>query len=257
MTSPTTSSKASEPLPLATTTWGDGPRRLLLLHGIGSNAAGWWRLGPDVAEAGYQVVAADLRGHGLSPHSADMRLASHAADVVGLGAWDVVVGHSLGGTVAVLAAASHPEWVDRLVLLDPALASAAVPRAEIEEWLLAPWVGPITAESVARTNPGWHPEDARIKSESLHQTSPDVIRAIVGDMVEVDVVSPLTRLTTPTVILGSDPEMGAIVPVALGEWLDAEHGHLTFRWFRGWEHSPHRQPERYTEVLAALLEAAA
>ena len=42
--------------------FGDGDRRMLLIHGILSNADGWWRLGPDLTAAGYAVTAPDLIG---------------------------------------------------------------------------------------------------------------------------------------------------------------------------------------------------
>ena len=65
---------------LATTTWGDGHRRALFLHGISSNAAGWWRLGPDLAALGFTVVAPDLRGHGETGRAADYLLESYRDD---------------------------------------------------------------------------------------------------------------------------------------------------------------------------------
>ena len=52
-------------IPFHTLVWGalDAPP-LLLLHGITSLAATWWRVGPAIAAAGFRVVAPDLPGHG-------------------------------------------------------------------------------------------------------------------------------------------------------------------------------------------------
>ena len=59
---------------LAVRTFGDGGGSVLLLHGLGSNSNGWWRVGPALAEAGYRVTAPDLRGHRESDHVDDYSL---------------------------------------------------------------------------------------------------------------------------------------------------------------------------------------
>ena len=95
--------------------WGDpAARPLLLIHGVTSSAATWWRVGPALAASGRRVVAVDLPGHGrtgqwLGHH----RFRDNAADVAaciraaGLETPDLqVVGHSWGAmTAAALPAA--------------------------------------------------------------------------------------------------------------------------------------------------------
>jgi pimeloyl-ACP methyl ester carboxylesterase len=83
---------------------GAGKPLLLMLHGLGANATVWQRLRP-IVEARWRGrwLAPDLRGHGRSGHAAPYGMAMHAADVAGLldGEEDiVVVGHSMGGGVA-------------------------------------------------------------------------------------------------------------------------------------------------------------
>lgn len=95
---------------------------VVLLHGLfgdGDNLGALARhLAPD-----YQVVLADLRNHGQSPHCDSMSLSEMAADVValqdhlGLPA-TAVVGHSLGGKVAMQMALTYPASVSRLVVAD-------------------------------------------------------------------------------------------------------------------------------------------
>lgn len=84
---------------------GSGGPVLVMLHGIGANAAVWNRMLP-VAERRWpgRRVAADLRGHGRSAHAPPYGYAGFAADVANAigGADDelVLLGHSMGGVVA-------------------------------------------------------------------------------------------------------------------------------------------------------------
>ncbi|NYE37395.1 pimeloyl-ACP methyl ester carboxylesterase [Nocardioides cavernae] len=87
---------------LATEQHGAGPRQVALVHGLGSSGALWRGLTERiVAAGGTTVTTVDLRGHGRSDRSDDYGLRAFADDLVeslpaGL---DLVVGHSLGGTV--------------------------------------------------------------------------------------------------------------------------------------------------------------
>ena len=106
---------------------GDGPL-VVLLHGFPEFWYGWRQQIAPLVEAGFRVVAPDLRGYNLSskPEGYDAFTADKlAADIRGLirelGAESaMVVGHDWGGTVAWTLAANHPEIVDRLVILNAA-----------------------------------------------------------------------------------------------------------------------------------------
>ena len=84
---------------------GSGGPVLVMLHGIGANAAVWNRMLP-VVERRWpgRWIAADLRGHGRSAHAPPYGYAGFAADVAGaIGSPDeapVLLGHSMGGVVA-------------------------------------------------------------------------------------------------------------------------------------------------------------
>lgn len=85
---------------------GSGAPVLLLLHGLGANAAVWERLRPLLAARWKgRWLAPDLRGHGRSPPAEHYSLGAHAADVAALldpGEEVVVLGHSMGGAVAMV-----------------------------------------------------------------------------------------------------------------------------------------------------------
>ena len=101
---------------------GAGPL-VLLLHGFPEFWWSWREQIPVLADAGFRVVAADLRGYGASdkpPRGYDAF--TLAADVAGmvraLGERDaVIVGHDWGGFLAWAVAALHPEVVRRVAVL--------------------------------------------------------------------------------------------------------------------------------------------
>jgi pimeloyl-ACP methyl ester carboxylesterase len=78
---------------------------LLLLHGLGSNGAVWDRMVRALAGRWKgRILIPDLRGHGRSDRASDYALGRHAADVAGLLAATEpvsIVGHSMGGAIAV------------------------------------------------------------------------------------------------------------------------------------------------------------
>jgi len=104
---------------------GEGPL-VLLLHGFPQFWWTWRSQLVTLAEAGYRVVAPDLRGYGASdkpPRGYDLPTlsADMAALVRALGEQDaVVVGHDWGGLLAWTMAALHPRSVRRLVVLSMA-----------------------------------------------------------------------------------------------------------------------------------------
>ena len=122
---------------------GDGPV-ILLVHGLLDSSRTWRKLAPVLA-LGHTVIAPDLLGHGESdgPTAVDYSLGGHAGmlrDLLDeLGHERVtVVGHSLGGGIAMTFAYHYPERVERLALISsgglgrgvsPALRAATLPGA--------------------------------------------------------------------------------------------------------------------------------
>ncbi len=112
-------------------------RTVLLLHGFGDHSRIWDPVLPAIPEA-MRTVALDLRGHGDSDWSpsADYTRRSFAADLDHaipslLSTQPVVlIGHSLGGSLAVEYAAKHPRAVAALAILDvgPRVSRSAMQR---------------------------------------------------------------------------------------------------------------------------------
>ncbi len=100
---------------------------VVLVHGLGGSAEDWRNLAPYLAKAGFRVYMPDLLGYGRSDRPADFSYSvrDEAAVVVGfmdaLGLKQVDLGGwSMGGWIAEIVAAEHPERVSRLMLFDAA-----------------------------------------------------------------------------------------------------------------------------------------
>ncbi|MFI8101364.1 alpha/beta fold hydrolase [Streptomyces sp. NPDC086023] len=134
--------------------WGGSGAPVVLLHGLAGHAGEWDAIARDLSPR-YRVVAVDQRGHGASERRPqDVSRAAYVADVVAvleqLGLQQpVLVGQSLGGHTAMLAAAAHPELFRALVLVEagPGGPNREV-QAEIGGWLDS-WPRPFSSREAA------------------------------------------------------------------------------------------------------------
>jgi len=117
------------------TVTGEGPP-LILLHGAGGRASAWRAVIPQLAR-GFQVIVPDIPGHGdskapgalytrrfysswLKRFILEMRLSRPR-----------IVGHSLGGAIALALAVQQPDLIDSLVLVNSIGLGAPAPRASL------------------------------------------------------------------------------------------------------------------------------
>ncbi|HEX5691371.1 MAG TPA: alpha/beta hydrolase [Roseiflexaceae bacterium] len=110
---------------------GAGEPTSVLLHGFGASKEIWWATLAELAALG-RVLAPDLPGHGGSPllQSARMpQIARRILDFCDARSLTriVLVGHSMGGNIAVELVLARPALVERLVLVDPAAHSTEMP----------------------------------------------------------------------------------------------------------------------------------
>jgi pimeloyl-ACP methyl ester carboxylesterase len=233
---------------LHTSRWGpvDG-RRVLLIHGVQSSGGTWWRIADALAAAGHHVVAPDLRGHGRSPGAVRYRLEDFTADLLALGErWDLVIGHSLGATVAAHALATAPDLAPSALLLDPVL---ELPEDDFDA-IVAGQLAELDADpaTIQAANPGWHAEDCRLKALAAAACSPYVNEAVLRDNRPWRYGHLLAALTTPTLILGGDPEAGAMFDPALAT------ASVQYQRVAGAGHSIHRdRPHRVIEAARRCL----
>lgn len=130
-------------------TWmdaGSGPL-IVLLHGFPEFHYSWRHQVPALVDAGYRVLAPDLRGYNLSakpPGVRSYRVEALVADVLGLihqtgSERAAVVGHDWGGVVAWHLAAWHPEVVERLIILNAPHPAAYLRELRRLHQLLGAW----------------------------------------------------------------------------------------------------------------------
>jgi pimeloyl-ACP methyl ester carboxylesterase len=96
---------------------------LLIIHGFLGMSDNWKTFGALYAVEGFQVHLLDLRNHGKSFHSDDFSYEIMAQDVLEYcQAHQLkkvsIIGHSMGGKVAMLLATIHPELIDKLIVAD-------------------------------------------------------------------------------------------------------------------------------------------
>ncbi|HEX6023768.1 MAG TPA: alpha/beta fold hydrolase [Solirubrobacter sp.] len=256
-------------------TAGDGPV-LLLLHGITNSSQTWEPVAADLAEH-FTIVAPDLLGHGQSATPrGDYSLGAHASGVrdllTALGHDHVtVVGHSLGGGIAMQFAYQFPERCDRLVLVSSGglgrevhllLRAAALPGAD---WVLpvltsdrVQGVGREIAKALklARIAPNGDIAVlargfASLNNKGSREAFLHTVRSVIDHSGQR--VSARDRLhlaaVLPTLIVWGDRD--SIIPVAHGREAHEAMPDSRFKVFPGAGHMPHHHdPERFAELLA-------
>ena len=91
---------------------------LIIIHGFLGMSDNWKTLANQYAEQGFQVHALDMRNHGKSFHSNDWGYAYMVEDVVRYCQEQqlekiAVIGHSMGGKIAMLLATTYPDLVEK------------------------------------------------------------------------------------------------------------------------------------------------
>jgi len=105
--------------------FGHGGTAVILIHGFGTSSFLWRNIAPAITEAGHTAYALDLFGHGESdrPFDANFGIAAQAeyvdAAMTALRvARGILVGVDIGGAIALRLAATRPERVEKLVLIN-------------------------------------------------------------------------------------------------------------------------------------------
>jgi pimeloyl-ACP methyl ester carboxylesterase len=95
----------------------------IILHGLFGQSDNWNTLAKQFSESGYEVYTVDLRNHGLSPHSDVWDYKTMSDDILELITTNhlqnvILLGHSMGGKVAMQFAIEHQEYLSKLIVVD-------------------------------------------------------------------------------------------------------------------------------------------
>ncbi len=242
-----------------------GPRgHLALLHGVTSSCSTWWRVGPALAAAGWDVTAVDLPGHGEGP-----RLPAEGGDLATLvdallprlpADLTVLVGHSLGAVVALSVAARQPGLARGLVLEEPpgmAAGDAAQVADSIEAGALAVAADrPAVWQHVRLANPGWDDADVEGSVTALEQTDTGPITRALRAGLSWDLPALVGAVDIPVLVVAARQVEGAGGASALvGADRRAVRGMVPAARFVELDggHSLHRdQPDRMVQIISGF-----
>jgi pimeloyl-ACP methyl ester carboxylesterase len=260
-------------------TAGRGPV-LLLLHGVTNSSQTWERVAPLLSER-FTVIAPDLLGHGESATPrGDYSLGAHAAGVrdvlSALGHKRVtVVGHSLGGGIAMQFAYQFPERCERLVLVSSGglgrevhllLRAATLPGADYvlpfiaSRQLLGVGKGLGSLLRRVKLAPGGDLEVlaqgfASLDNAGSRQAFLHTVRAVIdpgGQRVSAQDRLALAALMPTLIVWG---ERDSIIPVSHGEAAHAAMPGSRLEVFPDAGHMPHDDdPERFAAAVSEFCD---
>ncbi len=239
---------------------------LLLLHGLTDSGEGW----PEAVDHWkdqYAIVTVDQRGHGRSPRFTPDQRQHHPGEVLVDDALHlleqlerpVLLGHSLGGAVALTAGVRRPDLVRALVLEDPAPLDPGEPvrdptRGEAYAAGLRPSREAPDDEALLRSrreqHPDWPDSELLVTGRAEQQTDLDFLEA--GEW------KPLTpwpdlvaRLEVPTLVVSGDAAGELCVDDAMEDgFRRAGNPHLELVRVPGAGHCVRRdQPTRFYSVV--------
>lgn len=215
---------------------GDG---LVLIHGFSDNLGVWHNQVP-VFSKHYQVLTYDFRGHGRTrTPDGEMTMAMHADDLAALlNAVEIeracVLGHSMGGRIALEFVLKYPERSAGLVMANMSAPSMGVTMSGKQAELSEKHVRMVTrlsesgdieaitdelaAKSLSRAFQEQHPEICRKYKELKKQNDPKHYPALIQAMIKAMAMPPdLTLVACPALLIAGehDPYMNLEVVAAM------------------------------------------
>ena len=189
--------------------YGDGPPRVLALHG-------WGRRGSDFAPSmtGFDALAVDLPGSGATPAPEEVLGAEGFARLVApvLDAFEappVVVGHSFGGRIAVCLAATHPDQVGSLIISGAPLVRLAPGRKPSATYRLLRFLNQVGLINNVRME-----EIRRSRGSADYRAATGVMREILVKVVNESYEAQLKELRNRVVLLWGEDDHEVPVTVA-------------------------------------------
>lgn len=184
---------------------------ILLLHGATNRWQSFMPIIPDLAQT-FHVYAMDFRGHGMSQRAESYTLEDYLQDTyiyiqTCIKQPVTIIGHSLGGMVGVLLAATYPELVKKLIIIDAPLTLQSLKRLSSGPVEHANWL--IQGLRYSQLVPGLP------IPEGLRQCDPEMLLAIVNQfevtfgLYKQKALFP--KITCPVLIIRGSRELGSLI----------------------------------------------
>lgn len=236
---------------------------LVLLHGLGASSADWEGQVPELSRH-YQVIVPDLRGHGASDRAGEYSVPQFARDT-----WrlldhlrlraPVLVGHSMGGAVAMQMVLDRPGAVPALVLsntLPSFLADTAAKRMMLwTRLLLMGLFGPRRLSEFMSQRLYPQADQAALRAKVARRNAGNdrnVYLATIRALTRWSVRERLAELTLPVLVLASEhdyfggheiePFVAALPDAKLRQFAGARHG------------LPLERPEAFNRAVLEFLD---
>ncbi len=217
---------------------------LVLVHGLSGSTRWWARNAPTLARQ-YAVYLVNLPGFGALQWRGAGFVLSEAADwladwIAAVGVRSChLVGHSMGGYIAIRLAARHPELVRRLVLVAP----AGVPSGRS----MIGYGVPLLAAVLAAT-----PSFLPVLALDAVRAGPLTLLRAARDLLAADVCDDLRAIVAPTLLIWGDRD--TLVPPSLAPALRKEIPDARLVLLRGAGHVPYYdRPREFNDALLAYL----
>lgn len=196
--------------------WSEGftERELVLIHGLGASAEIWQTIEPYLANS-FQLHVYELHGHGTTDPLDDPTIQT---ETVALREWiesrelvyPTLVGHGLGGMIALQYAFDHPGDVDRLIVIDagPRQLASDEQKAEIAQSLLDDYDRFVASHFV---NISHDPQVCEQAIDWALRTDATTFTSLLLSSFDWDLTEDLPRQSVPMLVIGSAsylPEQG-------------------------------------------------
>jgi pimeloyl-ACP methyl ester carboxylesterase len=195
---------------------GDQSRDILLLHGLAGRGSEWENTAEWLTQYGH-VIALDQRGHGASREGvSDFSRKAYVRDVIHTieqycRSPVILIGQSMGGLNAFLAAAERPDLVKLLIVVEGTPEPNPGSKEQIRNWLER-WPVPFRSKEEAKKFFGGDSLYAQTFAKSLEKledgywpafNNEDMIRSM-DDVVSLNYWNDWRKITCPTLIVGGE-----------------------------------------------------
>jgi pimeloyl-ACP methyl ester carboxylesterase len=198
---------------------GRGELEMVLVHGLGSSAEVWDAIKPYL-EGTFKVAIFEMAGHGTTQPIADPTIEKEVGRLAEFikekgFAYPTIVGHGMGGMIALKYALAHPADVHRLVMMDSAPIQLASPeqKKEVSDQLIDNY-DEFVANRYMAMSP--MPDVTELILDSALKTDSGTFVSLLLDSFDFDVTGELPTLSVPLLVVGSEllfPNSDVVRPI--------------------------------------------